>query len=478
MKLLLLDSDPSLSKSLRQHLLGHSLDVFHDASKALHSLEISHDYDILIVDFRMQSTAGVNLLAFAKEHLKDYRAILLTQIGSKELVKDATSSGMAHAVMAKSESEVIARVRRFIVELQEGRASRGAAIAAAGEFIKQARNSPPDHVLVYCSEKMRRIHAQAMKCAENDFAIRISGENGVGKEIIANIIHSHSARRDRPMVRLNCGAFHDSLLDSELFGHQRGAFTGAGADRKGAFELADKGTLFLDELGDLSLPHQVKLLRAIEKQQITPLGGSVPIKVDVRIISATNKSLSRLIKDGLFREDLYYRLNVVNIHVPALRERREDIPILAQFFLSMLCLSYGVASRSFSQDAIDHLSAKPLRGNARELKNIVSRVFTSCDTKLITARDVVSAPTGESNYSDSGSGEYPRAEVEGLSYRDRKKHEEREYLEKQLVLNGYSVTKTAEKLGLAASNLSRKLKKLGISVKKDRFVQDGRQWEK
>ncbi len=279
----------------------------------------------------------------------------------------------------------------------------------------------------------------------------ITGESGTGKELVARLIHELSPRNTQPFVEVNCAAIPQELIESELFGHEKGSFTGAYERKKGKFELADRGTLFLDEIGDMSLLTQAKVLRVLETQEFQRVGGSKNIKVDVRIIAATNKNLPEEVKKGNFREDLYFRLNVIPIHIPPLRERKEDIPLLVEHFLKTISAEYGRPKKEIKEEALQILMEHDWPGNVRELKNAVERLIIMTPSQVITARDL-------SIYQKGSTKDY----FSFKTLREAREAFEKDFIIRKLKENNWNISKTAEVLNIERSNLYRKLKSYGI----------------
>jgi two-component system, NtrC family, nitrogen regulation response regulator NtrX len=303
------------------------------------------------------------------------------------------------------------------------------------------------------SEAMRRIYQLVEMASPTRCRVLISGESGTGKELIARAIHSLSPRRERPFVETNCAAIPSELIESEMFGHMKGSFTGATGDRKGRFETASGGTLFLDEIGDMSLVTQAKLLRVLQEGVVTPVGSSEPRKVDVRILSATSKNLPEEIGRGTFREDLYHRINVLTIAVPPLRSRREDIPELAEHFLRLASVENGVRPKRLSSRAVDVLVQLPWRGNVRELRNLMERVAILVTNDSVGAQDLMDVLHLASG-PDEVSGAVP--------LREARSRFERQYIVTRLHANRGNLGDTARELGIERTNLYRKMKQLGI----------------
>ena len=308
---------------------------------------------------------------------------------------------------------------------------------------------------------MAHLRAHVALAAPTNGRVLILGENGTGKELVARTIHQNSRRKSGPFIEVNCAAIPDELIESELFGHVRGAFTGAVADRRGKFEAADGGTIFLDEIGDMSLKTQAKVLRVLQEQTMEAVGGSARIKVDVRVLAATNKDLQAEIRAGRFREDLYFRLNVIPIFVPALRDRQEDIPLLADHFMAEFAREYGRRIKRFEPGARVALQQYPWPGNVRELRNVIERLMIMVFGDTIAPGDLTFLdPSGLSR--PSGSDAAPQAS-------DRRTlHEARDQFERDLILRTLAeqqgnMSRTAEVLGVERSNLYRKMKAFGIA---------------
>ena len=314
------------------------------------------------------------------------------------------------------------------------------------------------------SPAIQALRAQIQSAAPSHGRVLIRGESGTGKELIARAIHRQSLRRDKPFVEVNCAAIPDELIESELFGHEKGAFTGATTKRRGKFELADGGTIFLDEVGDMSLKTQAKVLRVLQEQTFERVGGTETLTVDVRVIAASNKNLEEEIQKGTFREDLFYRLNVIPFEVPPLRERREDIPILANHFLRLFSEEYGRRGKSLSPEAMQLLLQHPWPGNVRELRNVIERMVIMVPQDTIRHFDV--APSLRAR-----PGAVPEAptEAEGVwdgTLREARERFERQYILRRLGEANWNITRTAERLGIERSNLHRKLKAYGIELPK------------
>jgi len=319
------------------------------------------------------------------------------------------------------------------------------------EKYRMIGNSPP----------MEKLHKEIALAAPTNGRVLIYGENGTGKELVARAIHKASLRNKEPFIEVNCAAIPEDLIESELFGHIKGSFTGATEDKIGKFECATGATLFLDEVGDMSLKTQSKVLRALEEQRIERVGGSQSIEVDVRIIAATNKNLEEEIKKGNFRNDLYFRLNVIPITVPSLRERKEDIAVLASYFISYFSQEYGKRAKKLSPEALCVLSSYDWPGNVRELKNIVERLVIMVPSDNIDKEHIEIILQGKEIKPEGIYLDFP-------SLKDAKEHFEKKYVLKKLQDNSYNISLTARQLKIERSHLHRKLKSFGISVSKEK----------
>ena len=322
--------------------------------------------------------------------------------------------------------------------------------------LRQSIDAPFE--IVGKSAVMRALMDKIEKVAATPARVLITGENGTGKELVARALHRQSPRANKTFVEVNCAAIPGELIESELFGHMKGSFTGAVSDRAGKFEQANKGTLFLDEIGDMSLAAQAKVLRVLQDNVITRIGGSKPISVDVRVIAATNKTLETEIAAGKFREDLYYRLNVVPIHVPPIRERREDISLLAQYFASTLSAREGVPPRTFSQDALERLTSLDWPGNVRELKNTVERLLILAPETQITARDI-DRLAGQRALDDAGLASLSQCRT----FEEFKEAAERTFLLNKLREFDWNVSETARAVEMPRSNLYKKIERYSLS---------------
>jgi two-component system nitrogen regulation response regulator NtrX len=335
-----------------------------------------NDYDLLICDIKMPELDGVDVLERLPTISPDTAAVMITGHGDIDLAVRCMQMGAFDFIPKPPDLNRLLTTVRNALDRQS--------LKVENKILRKKVNRK--YTMIGASPALEKIRTMIDKIAPTDARVLITGSNGTGKELMAHAIHTQSERSGSPLIEVNCAAIPSELIESELFGHKKGAFTSAVKDRKGQFELANGGTLFLDEIGDMSLSAQAKVLRALQEGKITPVGGDKSINVDVRVIAATNKDLRKEIEEGKFREDLYHRLAVILIHVPALNDRKEDIPLLVEHFVKTLADS-GMASKQFSADAIKVLQAKSWTGNIRQLRNVVERLMI-LGGEEISAQDV------------------------------------------------------------------------------------------
>jgi DNA-binding NtrC family response regulator len=367
--ILIVDDELSVRDSLEHWFRrdGYRAASARDGEEALRRLEADR-WDLVIIDMKMPGMDGLELQRRIRAQDPDAVTLILTAYGSVETAVTALKEGAFDYVNKPIDPDELSHIVRKALEQRRLRSENVALKAKLEELSGLPR-------IVGESPVLRKVLELAKAVAPTDATVLIRGESGTGKELIAQAIHAGSQRRYYPMVPVNCGALPDTLLESELFGHERGAFTGAQYRRKGRFEMADGGTLFLDEVGTMNLKTQVDLLRVLESKEVTRIGAGKPIKVDFRLVCATNQDLEQMVSEGTFREDLYYRINVVSVQIPPLRERREDIPLLARHFLEKYARQMNRPFRDISPDALDLLVRYPWPGNVRELANAVERAL-------------------------------------------------------------------------------------------------------
>ena len=388
-RLLIIDDERGIRNTLREILSdeGHEVDVAENGKQGLEMAQ-AKAYDLIYSDIKMPEMDGIDVLKALKN-------------GENDENGDATLNGECPIVMISGHGDVETAVQAlklgaydFLLKpLDLNRILITTKNALESKSLKQETKQLRKRVaakgpqMVGESQAITRVREIIDKVAPTEARVLITGPNGTGKEVVAHLIHENSARAQGPMVEVNCAAIPSELIESELFGHMKGSFTGAVKDRAGKFEQADGGTLFLDEIGDMSLAAQTKVLRALQESEITRVGSDKAIKVNVRVLAATNKDLQKEIEKGNFREDLFHRLNVIPIHVPALNERLEDIPLLVDYFVGQICAEQGIAAKTFEAAAIKALQGKEWTGNIRQLRNVVERLIILAGSK-ITAEDV------------------------------------------------------------------------------------------
>ena len=447
--ILVVDDEPAIQTALRGVLEdeGYRVTTVGSGADALRLMG-EDTPDVVFLDIWMPKKDGLDTLADLKRARPEAPVIMISGHGTIDTAVKATRLG-AYDFIEKplSLEKTLVTVTRALehTRLERENASLKARLDLRTEIIGN-------------SEAMRALREQIATAAPSSGRVLIHGENGSGKELVARAIHALSARREQPFVEVNCAAIPEELIESELFGHEKGAFTGAVARRRGKFEAADGGTLFLDEIGDMSVKTQAKVLRALEEQVVERVGGREPLKVDVRVIAASNRNLEALISQGQFREDLFYRLAVIPIEVPPLRARRDDIPLLVDYFVTLFCVENGKRVKAISGEALAYFLAYDWPGNIRELRNMVERlvIMTSGDT---IGPDDLPAPLRPKDAAALG------AESQ-RSLKEARDGFERAYILAELRAHDWNMTRTAERLGIERSHLYRKIKTYGITPPK------------
>ena len=354
--------------------MGHVARHSADGSQALTLIQ-KNPFHLMVTDYKLPGLDGISLLQKAKEIAPEIEVLVITAFGTIELAVDAVQKGAADFITKPfSPEELALKVNKILERVKER--EEMSRISEENVYLRdQFEMAFNFGEIVGNSPVMKEVYRTIEKVAKGESSVIIYGESGTGKELIARRVHELSPRGERPFVSLNCGAFPETLLESELFGYVKGAFTGAGQNKQGLFQAADGGTLFLDEIGEMSLPMQVKLLRVLQEWKVRPLGSTEERRVDVRLIAATNKDLRQLISEKIFREDLFYRISVIPLHVPPLRERLEDIPLLALHFLQRFAAQMGKPVRGITPDALAALRRHDWPGNVRELENAMERAM-------------------------------------------------------------------------------------------------------
>jgi len=450
-KILIVDDELVIRESLSDWLCesGYYVEAVENGSKALEKVrEIK--WDILLVDLKMQGMDGIEVLTEVRKISKDIPIIIITGYPTVDTAVEAMKEGAYDYIIKPFNPEEIDLIIRNIIAHQK--------LVKENIFLrKELKQRYQFKDIIGKSRVMQDVLALVKTVAVSNSTVLIRGESGTGKEIIARAIHSSSPRDGMPFIAVNCAALPETLLETELFGHEKGAFTGAVSQRKGKFELADKGTIFLDEIGDMTQKTQAHLLRVIEEKEFCRIGGTKPVKVDVRIISATNKNLEQMIEDGSFREDLYYRLNVVSIEAPPLRKRKEDIPLFVEHFLKKYSIENKKDISFIDEDALALLIQHDWQGNVRELENAIERAV------VITKKDFISSDELPALIKKKNTNIAKTHDIENanLSLNEI----EKEHILHILEIVEWNIKKAAGILKIDRTTLYNKMKKYGIERK-------------
>ncbi|MDX9758798.1 MAG: sigma-54 dependent transcriptional regulator [Bacteroidota bacterium] len=447
-RILIVDDERSIREMLRMTLEYEGF-VCDEAESGLKGLECMATClpDAVILDVKMSGIDGIETLERMRAAYPEVPVVLLTGHGSIETAVEATKKGAFDFLGKPPDRE------KILITLRN--AIRQTALLRENRRMREELQGPDE--MIGASPPIRALRETIHRIAPTEAYVLVTGENGTGKELVARAIHRGSSRAGKDMIEVNCAAIPHDLIESELFGHEKGSFTGASAQRIGKFEQADGGTLFLDEIGDMSPSAQAKVLRVLEEGTFERVGGNGRIAVDVRVIAATNKDLAAEIRDGRFREDLFHRLNVLPIHVPPLRERREDIPSLVHFFLSEASRKNKLPLRRIDEEAMHRLQAMRWPGNVRELRNAVERLAIMA-AEVVTASDVATYVFGSG---DATATELPM----DVSFEAFKDLTEEMFLRRQLERFEWNVSRTADELGMQRSHLYKKINKYGLERK-------------
>jgi two-component system, NtrC family, nitrogen regulation response regulator NtrX len=403
---------------------------------------------LVLLDIWMEGWDGIETLTRIKKDFPSLPVVMMSGHGSIETAVRATKLGAYDYIEKPLSLDKVTRLIHHALYQQQ----------LESENLDLKRTIERRFVMVGECPAIQRLRELTKTAGASSSRVLISGENGTGKELIARAIHFHSSRSRHPFVEINCAAIPDPLIETELFGHEKGSFTGATAMKLGKFEIANGATLFLDEIGDMSLSTQAKVLRVLQEQRFSRVGGTRTIEVDVRVIAASNKNLQEEIKKGTFREDLFYRLNVIPLHVPPLRDRKEDIPLLVGHFLTDLAAEQGLKPKSMSEGAMELLTRYDWPGNVRELRNLVERLMIMSPNVQISEDDVANSLADHTPVEVSG----PAGESGSRSLRDARSRFERRFILQRLKENGWNISKTADDLKIERTHLHRKIKLLGI----------------
>ncbi|MCB9236161.1 MAG: sigma-54-dependent Fis family transcriptional regulator [Bacteroidia bacterium] len=450
--ILIIDDEESIRSTLKDILEyeDYKVDLAKDGEEGLRKIK-DQDYDVVLCDVKMPKIDGLEVLEKGLEINPELQFIMISGHATVDTAVEATQKG-AYDFIEKPPD-----LNRLLVSVRN--AADKTEMVTETRILK--RKVTKVREITGDSPIISRIKETIDRVAPTDARVLITGSNGTGKELVARWIHERSTRVEGPLVEVNCAAIPSELIESELFGHEKGAFTGALKQRTGKFEQANGGTLFLDEIGDMSLSAQAKVLRALQENKITRVGGEKELGVDVRIIAATNKDLLTEVERHNFREDLYHRLSVILIHVPSLTERKEDIPLLVEQFLREIGEEYKMPVPKITKKAMEQLMALDWRGNVRELHNVIERLVILCDRE-ITEQDVISyaVPRKSKKLDESIFDRFEK-------FQEFKDFAEREFIERKLKKNGWNITKTAEEIDIQRSHLYNKIEKFALRREKN-----------
>lgn len=446
MNILIIDDEHAQRMILSGHLKkkGHSVTEASSGDEGIKQIS-NHDIDIVITDYKMPGKSGLEVLKETMTLRPDTAVVIITAYGTIEDAVFAMKEGAYDYITKPIDLSELDNLINRITERQQ--------LISENILLKEKLGEKYSFGgIITNSKKMEEVLSIASRVSESKASILITGESGTGKELLANAIHYSSERKNKPFIAVNCAALNENLLESELFGHEKGAFTGADRKRIGRFEAADGGTIFLDEIGDLPLATQVKLLRVLQEEKIERVGSSEQVKIDVRIIAATNKEPEKLVKEEKFREDLYFRLNVVSINIPPLREKREDIIPLTEFFINKYNKESKILKTSLSKEAADKLMKYDYPGNIRELENIIHRAVVLSRNEVITSDDIfINAPAAPGKSCD-----------ETLNLPACVEELEKKLVMQALEQTGNNQSAAARLLGISERNLRYRLHKWGI----------------
>ena len=457
--ILIVEDESGIRLALRGLLRrdGYEVDLVEDGDSALRKLQQT-PYDLILTDLALgRGVTGMDVLRASKAHRAETAVVMITAHGSEKIAVEAMKLGAEDYVPKPFDNEELRVVVQRALERTQLRREHRLLLERVDREFGFER-------LIGSGRAMREVFETIQKVAETDLSVLVRGESGTGKELVAQALHQRSSRRTRPFIAVNCAAISAELVESELFGHERGAFTGADARRTGKFEAAHEGTILLDEIGDMSPNTQAKVLRVLQEKRFERVGGNDTLEVDVRVVAATHRDLEAEVRAGRFREDLYYRLNVVEIRIPPLRDRVEDIPALATRFLEQVAQRLGHERKTLDESALAALARHPWRGNVRELRNAMEQAAVLASGSVLRADDL-RLPRSASD------AELPRAASAGeepvdSSFRDAKRRAtedfERDYLIRALRSHDGNISRTAEAIGMVRQSLQQKIRELGL----------------
>ncbi len=460
-RILVVDDEDAIRRSLTMmfEFEGFDCETASSGPEAVQAVERA-EIDLVILDVKMAGLDGLETLRLLRERAKDVPVLMLSGHGTVKTAVEATRLGAFDFLEKPPETEKLLLATRNALEKRR--------LIIENRRLRLETAGPSD--LVGSSPAIQQVFARIRKAAPTNVTVLIRGESGVGKELVAREVHRLSARADEPYISVNCAAIPEELIESELFGHEKGAFTGATERQIGKFEMAHKGTIFLDEIGDMSARAQAKVLRVLQDGEVERIGSQKNFKVDVRVIAATNKNLEQAIASGAFREDLFFRLSVIDIEVPPLRNRVEDIPAIALHFVALAAAQHGVGVKRLSPEFALALQRREWRGNVRELKNVIDRLMILVDDDTLRPEHLEGVLQARAKEAPAEAAPGAASEGAGVpqgSLREFKEGSERAFIVAKLRENGWNISATAQAIDTPRSNLYKKLEQYGITEDQD-----------
>ena len=460
-RILVVDDEPIVCESCKRILgeEGYEVDIALSGQEAFEKMK-RDTYDVVLTDLKMPGIDGMEVLRTLRKDYPETMVIMITGFSTVETAVEAMKLGAFDYIPKPFTPDEVSIVVKKAIE-------RKSLLLENIYLRSELQEKYGFHNIVGKSKKMQEVYRTIVKVAPTDRTVMIYGQTGTGKELVARAIHYNSPRKDKPFVPVDCAVLAENLLESELFGHIRGSFTGAVTTKPGLFEVAEGGTVFLDEIGNISLSIQAKLLRVLQEREFTPVGGTTPKKVDIRIIAATNKDLEKMIKEETFREDLYYRLNIVPITLPGLKERQEDIPMLAMHFLNKYAEEMGKSIKGFTPAAMEKLVRYAWPGNVRELENIIERTIVMSEGEMVQPEHLP-LPSEKADAEI----EVPETSEELKEIKKQLREKAVEDVEKAFILralerNHWNVTRAAEEVGMLRPNFQAMMRKYGLRARED-----------
>ncbi len=466
-RLLIVDDEAAIRDGLKRILERESF-VVETCSSGFHAIEImqQHTFDLIITDLKMPGMSGIEVLKGVRTLQPGIPVILITGFASIDTAVEAMKNGASDYISKPFAPDIL-------MEKVKNALSQRHSSSDEADFKEEVSQHHGFHQFIGESAEMQKVYHRIVQVAATNSTVLITGESGTGKELAARAIHDNSLRKDRPFVAVDCSSLAETLLESELFGHVKGSFTGAVQAKTGLFKIADGGTLFLDEVSNITLSTQAKLLRTLQERKITPIGGTQPVPIDIHLVAATNRNLKTMSHEGTFREDLFFRLNIIPIELPPLRDRRQDIPILIRHFLKKYTREIGKEIRGIAPDVMSFLENYLYPGNVRELENMIERAVVLAEGDCIRNEDL---ELWDSNDEPASNKMIDRIPMNAEELKEMKRHIrdhameslESVFVRNALERNGWNVTRAAEETGILRPNFQNMMKKLRISIKGER----------